>query len=129
VELPAIFALVGSIFLRPNPSPTPTLAPGTDLFYVRGDPSWGQLFIDGHPTALPVIGTDPPLRLARGQHMLTWQAAPFLTQQCTVSVPPAPLTDTCSDNDMVQFNMVGVSVVSFFLSLANLSAKQRTALL
>ncbi len=121
--------LVGGVFFRPTPTPTPTLAPGADLFYVKGDPSWGRLLVDGHPTALPAIGTDPPLRLARGRHVLTWQAPPFLNQQCIVSVPLAPLTDTCSDNSVVSFNSTDAWVISFSVSLANLSGKQRTALL
>lgn len=121
--------LVGGVFFGPTPTPTPTLAPDADLFYVRGDPSWGRLLIDGHPTALPVIGTDPPLRLTRGRHVLTWQAPPFLNQQCTVSVPPVPLTDTCSANETAEFDSIDAWVISFSVSLANLSGKQRTALL
>ncbi len=38
-----------------------------------------SLFIDGHAVSqLPRIGTDPPLVLARGQHRLSWNVAPFL---------------------------------------------------
>ncbi len=125
----AVRGLVSSVSIRPTPSPIPTLGPGVDLFYVRGDPAWGRLFIDGHPTALPDIGTDPPLRLARGQHLLTWQAAPFLTQQCTVSVPPS-LTDTCSDHEAIQFNTGPyASVISISVSLATLSGARLVALL
>jgi hypothetical protein len=75
--------LASDVFIHPTPSPTAALFPGVDLFYVRADPPWGRLLIDGHLTTLPAIGADPPLRLARGQHRLAWQAAPFLTQHCT----------------------------------------------
>lgn len=121
--------LVSSVFIHPTPSPTATLAPGVDLFYVRADPPWGRLLIDGPPTALPAIGTDPPLRLARGQHQLVWQADPFLTQRCTVSVPPN-FADTCSDHETTQASS-GLSawVITFSESLATLARTPRTALL
>lgn len=129
ISMAPVRGLMSSILFRPTPSPTPTLTPGVDLFYVRVDPSWGQLFIDGHPTSLPNIGVDPPLRLARGQHLLVWQAEPFLTQRCTVSVPPM-VTDTCSDHETTPTS-TGLSawVISFSMSLATLSSEQRAALL
>jgi hypothetical protein len=121
--------LAGNIFIRPAASPTAPLAPGVDLFYVSADPPWGRLYIDGRLTALPATGSNPPLRLARGEHQLVWQADPFLPQQCTVSVPPN-YGDTCSDHDAIQASS-GLSawLVTFSESLANLAGTSRAALL
>lgn len=118
--------LISSVFI---PRPTATLAPGVDLFYVRADPPWGRLLIDGHPTGLPAIGINPPLRLARGQHQVVWQADPFLAQRCTVSVPPN-FTDTCSDRETAQLSS-GLSawVITFSESLATLAGTSQTMLL
>lgn len=121
--------LVSSAFIHPTPSPTATLTPGVDLFYVRADPSWGQLLIDGHPTTLPAISIDPPLRLARGQHQFVWQANPFLAQRCTVSVPPN-FRDTCSDHEATPAGSgLYAWVITFTESLATLAATPRAALL
>ena len=121
--------LVSSVFIHPTPSPTATLAPGVDLFYIRASPTWGQLFVDGHPTPLPTMSIDPPLRFARRQHQLVWQADPFLAQRCTVSVPPN-FADMCSDHETTQASS-GLSawVVTFSESLATLPGSPRAALL
>jgi hypothetical protein len=124
-----VHELVSSVFIHPTPSPTATLAPGVDLFYVRADPPWGRLLIDGYPTALPTIGTDPPLRLARGQYQLVWQANPFLAQRCTVSIPPN-FGDTCSDREASPASSgLYAWVITFTESLATLAGTPRTALL
>jgi hypothetical protein len=121
---------VSSVFIRPAPSPTATLFPGVDLFYVRANPPWGRLLIDGYPTALPAIGIDPPLRLARGQRQLVWQADPFQAQQCTVSIPPT-VADTCSDHETTQEDSSGLSpwLINFSASLATLAGTPRAELL
>jgi hypothetical protein len=113
--------LVSGVFIRPAPTPVPTLAPGADLFYVQGSPSWGHLSIDGHPIArLPQIAIDAPLRLSRGQHTLVWQAKPFQAQSCTMSVPPRYGTDTCTEYG---------SIITFAASLDTLPIDQRTLLI
>src|SRR6185312_11034467 len=49
-------ALITGIVGR-QPTPTPTLFPGTDLFYIQGSPSWGHALLDGHVLSrLPLIG-------------------------------------------------------------------------
>ena len=121
--------LVVSVFIRPTPSPTPTLAPGVDLFYFQGSPSWGQLSIDGHLVAhLPIMQKEPPLRLSRGLHVLTWRAKPFLTQRCTVSVPPSS-TDSCSLRETVNLGPdLSAWVIRFSVALDSLPDEQRVAL-
>src|SRR5260221_7551189 len=88
--------LVGSIF--PGPPATPSAASGseTGLFYVQASPSWGQLSIDGHVFAhLPGVGVGPPLRLARGRHVLEWRAEPFLAQQFIVTMATHYYAGSC----------------------------------
>jgi hypothetical protein len=122
--------LVSGVFIRPAPTPVPTLAPGVDLFYVQGSPPWGHLSIDGHPIArLPNIGVNPPLRLSRGQHTLVWQAKPFQAQSCTLSVPARYDTDSCVNKETVQVSGLLASIISFSVSLATLPGEQRTALI
>jgi hypothetical protein len=123
--------LVSGAFIRPAPTPTPTLAPGVDLFYVQGNPPWGQLSIDGKTLAhLPRISLDPPLRLARGRHVLVWKADPFLSLRCRVSVPPSYITDTCGYHQAVQLDSgLSAYIITFSVSLTLLSTDQRAALI
>lgn len=121
--------LIVGVFIRPTPGPTSTLVPGVDLFYVQGSPSWGQLSIDGHLVAhLPVFQSEPPLRLSRGHHVLAWQAEPFLTQRCTVSVPPR-FADSCPLHETVDLGSdLFAWVIRFSVSLDFLPGEQRVAL-
>jgi len=121
--------LVGSIFLRSTSSPTLLIAPDEDLYYVRAGPPWGRLLIDGRLTPVPTIGSDPPLRLAPGRHLLSWQAAPFLPQTCSLSIPNNFATDTCQHNETVEFGSKFAGVIPFTESLATLPTTQRDALL
>lgn len=112
------------------PPPSPTLVPGVNLFYVQLQPTWGKISVDGRALArLPVIGKDAPLQLAAGRHVLRWIVPPFITQSCTVSVPPSQ-NDTCSYN-ATQALSDGLSawVVKFSASLAMLSDEQRASLI
>jgi hypothetical protein len=122
--------LVSGVFIRPAPTPVPTLAPGADLFYVEGNPPWGKLSIDGHAIAqLPRMSLDPPLRLARGRHVLVWKADPFLSLRCTVSVPPFYIMDTCGYNQAVQLDSgLSAYIITFSVSLTLLPADQRAPL-
>ncbi len=117
--------------IPPTPTPLPTLAPGEDLFYVQGEPPWGHLFIDGHPVAhVPVTSIGLPLRLSLGRHILQWRAAPFITQACTLSVPPDFASDTCSDNQVVpkEGALYGLAI-SFPASLNSVLPGQRASLI
>ncbi|HLI06438.1 MAG TPA: hypothetical protein VKV40_07715 [Ktedonobacteraceae bacterium] len=113
--------------LRPTPTPQPPVE--SDSFYVQGNPSWGQLFIDGHRVAhLPLVGVEAPLRLQRGVHVLRWQASPFDTQSCTVSVPGWLGVNTCLAQAVPVNEKVSAWLITFAVSLANLPPTQRAAL-
>ncbi len=114
----------------PTPIPTASLVPGDDLFYIEGTPSWGSISIDGHVLPHPpAIGLNPPLRLARGQHRITWSAPPFLPQRCVASVPPRLTTDNCHITNINEFRPgPPASVIIFYESLAILPGDQRAAL-
>src|SRR5690349_7674756 len=51
-----------------NAQPTPTLAPGSNLFYVQTSPAWGNFFVDVqkliHTPTNPAV--DLPLQLSAG---------------------------------------------------------------
>lgn len=112
-----------------GPTPTATLFPGVDLFYIQRSPSWGSVSIDGHTLSrLPTIGIDPPFQLARGDHELVWHPDSFLSQHCSVSVPPV-ITDTCPYNATVHVSSrLTAWNIRFTMSLTMLPDRQRTAL-
>src|SRR5579863_6833768 len=86
----AIFTANRFLGANSNAIPTPTLTPGTNLFYVQITPSWGTILIDGQQLAhLPDPSSDPPLQLSAGIHEVVWQASPFASQRCTIVVPPS----------------------------------------
>jgi hypothetical protein len=96
-SIPAVRDDAVGLANRVLPPPTPTLTPGTDLFYLLPNPPGVDVWVDGHMRArIPPPGDPHPIRLAPGQHVFAWRSRifPFLPLQCSVSVPPAP-TDTC----------------------------------
>ena len=129
-----LFVLLGSYTPARNrlaqtfipPAPTSTVKAGSDvaLFYFDANPTWVQLFIDGKRVAHPPStsnASDAPLRLARGRHVLLWVAAPFVPQQCVVSVPFNALTDTCHfDQFTPSPNGNSALLFQFSVSLAQL---------
>lgn len=75
------------------------------------------------------MSIEPPLRFARGQHQLVWQADPFLAQRCTVSVPPN-IAGTCSDRETTRVSSRRSAwVITFSESLASLAGSPRATLL
>ena len=113
-------------------TPTSTLTPGTDRFYIAGEPTWGHLFVDGKlVTHLPdPIRSEPPLQLSRGKHMLTWIAAPFPARSCTVSVPPDFRVDSCDFNSFIQTNTIRSAwLFSFPVALTDLPVASQNALI
>lgn len=119
------------LFSAPTPVPTTPLAPGSDLFYINGAPTWGRVYLDGHLIAhLPRVAVDAPLRIARGQHVMLWRADPFQEQRCIVTVPPDYSVDTCHYNDSVHLPVGGSAwLLSFPASLLILPDSSRLALL
>jgi hypothetical protein len=85
---------LASRFVAP---PTPTLAPGSDQFYLLPNPPGVDVSLDGHALVrLPFPGDAHPLRLARGHHVFAWRSHifPFPPADCTISVPLSAI-DTC----------------------------------
>ena len=117
-----------SIF-GPPPTPTAFNGPQSSLFYVDASPPWGILSIDGKRLArLPDETSGQPLQLAAGSHRLTWQAAPFSTQSCVISVPSS-FTDTCTATESVQTpDRHFAWIISFRNSLDTLPQNQQNAL-
>ncbi len=95
-----------------------------ELFYFDANPTWGHLFIDNKQVShLPHINSakDTPLRLTHGRHVLRWVAAPFVPQQCTVSVPFNTTLDTCHFDQFTQYPLgTGAWLFHFPVSLAQL---------
>lgn len=96
---------------------------GVALFYFNANPTWVQLFVDGKRVAHPPSTSNAnkvPLRLMRGRHVVLWVAAPFVPQQCIVSVPFNGLTDTCHFDQFAPPNGSYARIFQFFVSLAQL---------
>ncbi|HEU0002562.1 MAG TPA: hypothetical protein VFQ36_16770 [Ktedonobacteraceae bacterium] len=97
-----IFATTRFVGGSANATPTPTLVPGSNLFYIQTSPGWGTVFVDGQKLA-HVPGSTPndlPLQLSVGVHEVSWQADLF-TQKCTIIVPPVLSETKCLANDPV----------------------------
>src|SRR5579863_4603550 len=114
--------------------PTPTLLPGSNLFYVQTSPAWGDFYVDGqklaHMPTNPAV--DLPLQLSAGIHQVTWQAAPF-TQHCIIVVPPVVSQTSCLGNDpmpVMKGPNKGLSahVITFSASFNNLTPAQQQPL-
>ena len=97
-----IFATTRFVGRSANATPTPTLVPGSNLFYIQTSPGWGNIFVDGQKLAhIPdPSANDLPLQLSAGVHEVTWQADPF-AQKCTIIVPPVLSETKCLANDPV----------------------------
>lgn len=114
----------------PSHVSTATPIPGSNLFYIQGSPPWGSASVDGHLLKqVPNAGTDKPLQLSEGTHVIEWNAPPFLSQRCTVVVPTQAVANVCTGSgaDTVQPGP-GAWTITFSESLATLPGAQRTAL-
>ncbi len=124
-----LFALTPVSRLFPPGSP-PTVEPSTYYFGLDANPPWGSLSVDGKRVALFSRGAYTLFSLPRGQHTLTWYAAPFAPQQCRISVPVDFGSATCQFPDAAPHLGGTISAyISFPANLTMLSATQRTALI
>jgi hypothetical protein len=128
--LPPTRTQVADLVQRFLPTPTPTLPPGADRFYVAPDVPWTTVTVDGHLLRLPRIGVEAPLQLARGRHTLAWTAAPFQPLRCLLTVPPTPAA-SCPLIDEVRHGAPGgpAFVVGLHESLDALPGDQQVALI
>lgn len=83
--------VISRLTVVPSPTPTATLAPGDDVIDIHASPP-GTVTIDGHPIALSTQPGYPyssatSIHLSRGMHRIIWQAPPFLSHTCILSVP------------------------------------------
>lgn len=130
----AIARTVGGGAIGVAPTPTATLLPGENLFYITTDPSWGAVSVDGHTLAhLPTLG-DQPLTLSPGGHTITWNAPPLASQKCLIFVPQLQAAGgNCSATDQMAVRTgkdagLQATVVEFTLQSAMLSSAQFTTL-
>jgi hypothetical protein len=117
------------------PTPTSTLLPGENLFYITISPSWGTVSLDGHTiSSLPTIG-NTPLSLSVGSHTVVWNDPPFSQQKCFVTVPLQQNAgaNACSSNDSAPVQKgkdagLTATIISFIVASSMLPAAQHTAL-
>ncbi|HEU5439811.1 MAG TPA: hypothetical protein VFU88_11030 [Ktedonobacterales bacterium] len=98
---PDPWASVGSYLHLPTATPTPTIPLGGSIFFVQHEVPWGKLTVDGQPNTATDLAqaaylsqTEFSFILDRGKHTIVYEAPPFTTLKCTVSVP-ASSKDTC----------------------------------
>lgn len=109
-------------------TPAPALPPGYDSFYIDKDVPWVKVFVDGHQIQLPLIGIDEPIKIARGHHVISWQADPFQKQSCLLSIPFA-IDDFCQFAfNQVIYKSSTYQVILLRESVNTVSPGQRNAL-
>jgi hypothetical protein len=130
----AIARAVGSGAIGAAPTPTATLLPGENLFYIITDPLWGTVSVDGHTLMhLPTLGGQP-LTLAVGGHTIVWNAPPLAPQKCLIYVPQQQTPGgNCSATDQMAVRSgkdagLQATIVEFTLDSSMLSHAQFTAL-
>ncbi len=113
-------------------TPTPTLAAGSNLFYIETSPAWGSISIDGRMLShLPDRQSDKPLMLLAGLHQVVWHADPFPLQQCVLIVPVDVMETHClSGNTTPVPGHPGLKVflLTFAASTLMLTEAQRASL-
>ena len=130
----AIARAVGGSAIGAAPTPTATLLPGENLFYVTTDPSWGTVSVDGRTLANPPKLGSEPLTLAAGAHTIVWNAAPLPPQKCLIFVPQQQSSGgNCSTTDQATVKSgkdagLQATVVEFALDSTMLTSTQFTSL-
>jgi hypothetical protein len=130
LSLPDTRQGLAQVFQGPTPTPSATIEPGGNTFYLVNGVPWGTLTADGKPVNVNgnVTGDFPSFTLARGRHQVQYVAAPFPTLRCQVSVP-RDTHDTCPFTTNYQFdNMGDARVVDLGLTPDKLPADQLAAL-
>lgn len=124
--------VINRLTVVPSPTPTATLAPGDDVIDIHASPP-GTVTVDGHPITLTTRQGFPyseakATHLSRGMHRIIWQAPPFLSRTCIISVPPlaSELCNYESSNNPTDPS--ATRLLTFNASLADLPAAQQTAL-
>ena len=128
---PGSFPTLRNVINNLVPTPTPTLPPGYNLFYMDVSVPWTRVSVDGHLVHPSRISDQAPIWLARGHHVIEWRAEPFQLQSCTISIPYAN-SDTCrfANDTVIQQQTIGpVQLILLHESLTTLSADQQAALI
>jgi hypothetical protein len=104
VVLLALVVLLGSfpgtrsgaalLLFGPTPTSTHSILAGDDRYYIDTNVPDTLVTLDGKLVPQGSLGARRPLRLARGHHILRWQAGPFAPQSCVLTVPSSA-SDTC----------------------------------
>ncbi|WP_322480796.1 hypothetical protein [Thermogemmatispora sp.] len=98
-------------------------------YYLSVDLPWTRITVDGQPLSQrSVLAFASPLQLLRGSHLISWQAAPFREQSCTISVPPSP-QDTCLTSSALLHNREQIQVLWLRDRLSDLPFSAQQALL
>ncbi len=103
---------LATLFQSPTSTAVGPVSAGESAFYFLEGAQWGKLTIDGRTAYLPQEAS--PVTLAVGRHVLQYQAAPFPTLRCRVTVPADAKHDTCPLITTIQFGdeMDGTRVVN-----------------
>ncbi len=121
---PARDALINHFF-GPAPSPTATVTPGDNLFFIQAIPS-GSVYLDGHLLAQPPAPGGKPLKLSNGRHQIPWKAAPFNPLSCVIAIPSSLTAGQCTYKSPVPYAGANARLITFDPTLTDLSAPQRT---
>lgn len=70
-------------------------SPAYTHLYLDVEVPWLRVTLDGRAITPPALYQQPPITLAPGLHTLAWQADPFATHECTISMPPVD-GDSCN---------------------------------
>lgn len=135
---PDPWAAVGAYLHLPTATPTPTIPLGGSIFFVQHEVPWGKLTVDGQPNtatdlaeAAYLAQTEFSFILSRGKHTVVYEAPPFTTLKCTVSVP-ASSKDTCPlatpTAEGRQYVMGAARVIELGATLDHLPTAPRAAL-
>ena len=87
-------------------SPSVTPGPAYNHLYLDVEVPWLRVTLDGQPIHPPAIYEQPPITLAPGRHVLSWQGAPFSAHVCTITIPPVG-SDTCEQYVVADFYAQG----------------------